>query len=112
MNKAGATNRTTTTEKSAQQFDMDVFAAKSKFFSATIEMGWQLALIVLVPLIVGIKLDKHYDSSPSYTLAGFMLAVAGGAAVVWKTVKAVAAEQAELETELSKVKKSKKGKKV
>lgn len=112
MSKAGATNRTTTTEKSAQQFDMDVFAAKSKFFSATLEMGWQLALIVLIPLIAGIKLDQHFKSSPSYTLAGFMLAIAGGAMVVWKTVKAVAAEQAELEAEMSKIKRNKKGKKV
>jgi F0F1-type ATP synthase assembly protein I len=112
MNKAGATNRTTTTEKSAQQFDMDVFAAKSKFFSATLEMGWQLALIVLIPLIAGIKLDQHFASSPSYTLAGFMLAIAGGAAVVWRTVKGVAAEQAELQAKLSKTNAKKKGKNV
>lgn len=98
MGKTAAKNKTTSTEETAQVY-MDTLAARSKFFTATLGMGWQLALTVLIPLVAGIQLDKHFNSSPSYTLAGFMLAVAGGAAVVWRSVKEVTAEQAEMEIE-------------
>lgn len=111
MSKAGVTKTTkTSTDKSGQQFDMDVLAAKSRFFAVTIGMGWRLALTVLIPLVAGIKIDQRFDSSPSYTLAGFMLAVAGGAVVVWDSVKQVNQEQAEEEAEAQAAAK-KKGKK-
>lgn len=106
MGKAAAKSKTTTPEISAQRY-MDVFDARNRFFAATLGMGWRLALTVLIPLIAGIKLDDHFNTSPSYTLAGFMLAVAGGAAVVWNSVKAVNAEQAELDK--PKTKRRKKG---
>ncbi len=98
MSKAGATKKTNaSTNNSGQQFDMDVLAAKSRFFAVTLGMGWRLALTVLIPLIAGIKIDDRFNSSPSYTLAGFMLAVAGGAVVVWDSIKQVNLEQAEVE---------------
>ena len=94
MGKAAATKKTTTSEDTALQY-LSVLDAKNKFFAATLGMGWRLAITVLVPLLAGIKLDQRFHTSPSYTLAGFMLAVAGGAAVVWSSVKEVNAEQAE-----------------
>ena len=103
MSTTGVTKKTkTSTDISGQQFDMDVFAARSRFFAVTLGMGWRLALTVLIPLVAGIKLDDKFNSSPSYTLAGFMLAIAGGAMVVWNTVKEVNAEQAELDAEKAK----------
>ncbi len=69
--------------------------AGSQFIGATLNMGWRLALTVLVPLIGGIQLDKHLHSSPSFTLGGMMLAAAAGSAAVWATIKQVNAEQAE-----------------
>jgi F0F1-type ATP synthase assembly protein I len=98
MVKSAATKKTTNTEEVVQLY-MDAFDSKSKFFAATLGMGWRLALTVLIPLVAGIQLDKHFNTSPSYTLAGFMLAVAGGAAVVWNSVKEVNAAQAEMEAE-------------
>jgi F0F1-type ATP synthase assembly protein I len=112
MGKAAAKPKTTTTDINAQEY-FDTFAAKSRFFSATLNMGWRLAITVLVPLVIGIKVDQHFKSSPSYTLAGFMLAVAGGAAVVWNSVKEVNQEQQEMEAEEAKNrKKTKKGAKI
>jgi F0F1-type ATP synthase assembly protein I len=112
MGKAAAKPKTTTTEDNAQEY-LDVFAAKSRFFSATLNMGWRLAITVLVPLVAGIKIDQHFKTSPSYTLAGFMLAVAGGAAVVWSSVKEVNQEQLDMEAEAAKTRKTtKKGAKV
>lgn len=58
-------------------------------------MGWRLALTVLIPLIGGIKLDQHLQTTPSFTLGGMMIAAAAGSAAVWATVKEVNAEQAE-----------------
>jgi F0F1-type ATP synthase assembly protein I len=110
MGKAAAKLKTTTTENDAQEY-IDVFAAKSKFFAATLNMGWRLALTVLIPLVAGIKLDQRFKTSPSYTLAGFMLAIAGGAIVVWKSVKEVTEEQIEMDAEEALAKK-KKGSKV
>ena len=98
MSKAGVTKNTkTSTTGSGHQFDMDVLAAKSRFFAVTLGMGWRLAITVLIPLIAGIKIDERFDSSPAYTLAGFMLAVAGGAVVVWDSVVQVNKEQADEE---------------
>ena len=112
MGKAAAKPKTTTTEQSAQDY-IDVFAAKSRFFSATLNMGWRLAITVLVPLVAGIKLDQRFKTSPSYTLAGFMIAVVGGAVVVWKSVKEVTEEQAEMDAEdAASAKQKKKGAKV
>lgn len=100
MGKAAAKSKTTTpaANDTTQQY-MDVLAAKNRFFAVTLNMGWRLALTVLIPLIAGIKLDDRFKTSPSYTLAGFFLAVAGGAMVVWSSVKEVNAEQAEEEAE-------------
>lgn len=109
MRKPAATIKTTTAEELSRTY-MDTLAARSQFFSATLGMGWRLALTVLIPLVAGIQLDKRYNSSPSLTLAGLMIAVAGGAVAVWKSVQEVTAEQAEMEAEeadmKAKIKKS------
>lgn len=65
------------------------FLARQQFLTTALNMGWQLAVAVLVPLLVGIWLDKKFNSAPSYTIVAFMLAVAMGATIVWKTVQGV-----------------------
>lgn len=96
MKKAAAQRDETTTvaqdelDAKLQKFNT---SAQKQFFGATFTLGWRLAITVLVPLVGGIKLDQHFHSSPSYTLAGFMIAAAAGAAAVWSTVKEVNKEQ-------------------
>jgi F0F1-type ATP synthase assembly protein I len=108
MGKAAAKPKTTTiADDSAQQY-MDVLTAKNRFFAATLGMGWRMAITVLVPLVAGIKLDQRFNTSPSLTLAGFMLAVAGAAAVVWNSVKEVNAAQAEADEAAAKKSKKRK----
>lgn len=108
MGKAAAKTKTTTSADDVSKY-MDILNARSKFLATTLGMGWRLAITVLVPLVGGIKIDQHFKSSPSYTLAGFFLSAAGGAAVVWNSVKQVNAEQAEEEAikNKSKVKEQK-----
>ncbi len=68
--------------------------AKRQFLAATSNMGWRLALTVIIPIVGGVKLDDHFKTSPSFTLLGLMLAVVAGTAAVWATIKEVNREQA------------------
>lgn len=47
----------------------------SLFFSMGLDMSWRLALSVLVPIIGGAELDKHFNSSPLLLIIGFALAI-------------------------------------
>jgi F0F1-type ATP synthase assembly protein I len=73
--------------------------AKGMFISATANMGFRLAVTVVVPIVAGVKLDEHFHSSPSWTLTGLFLAAAAGSAAVWSTIKQVNKEQAETENQ-------------
>jgi F0F1-type ATP synthase assembly protein I len=61
--------------------------ARRDFFVAALTMSWQLAIVVLVPLIGGFKLDESLNTSPALTLVGFFLAMAGTAAIVWRQLQ-------------------------
>lgn len=63
------------------------FAAQKTFVTSSINMGWQLAFTVLVPLIIGVKLDKHYHTTPSYTLAALFISIGFVVLVVARTIK-------------------------
>lgn len=56
---------------------------RKDFLLAATNMSWQLAIVVLVPIIGGFELDKKLDILPVLTIAGFMLAMIGMALVVW-----------------------------
>lgn len=96
MGKAAAKQTTTTAEDEIQQA-MKTLEAKQQFIGATLNMSWRLALTVVIPVVGGIKLDQHFDTSPSLTLAGFFLAVFGACMAVWGTVKEVNQLQADQE---------------
>jgi len=57
-------------------------AAKKQFVSATVGMGWRLAIAVLLPIVVGVKLDHHFHTSPAYTLIAFMGATIASVLIV------------------------------
>jgi F0F1-type ATP synthase assembly protein I len=49
----------------------------SLFISAALDMSWRLAIVVLVPIIGGFKLDQHFNTAPKLTVVGFLLALGG-----------------------------------
>jgi len=104
MGKAAAKKTATSAEDDIQQA-LDTFNAKQRFFTAALNMSWQLALMVVIPVVAGVKLDQKFDTSPSLTLTGFFLAAFAACTVVWNTVKDVNKLQADDE------KKNLKGKK-
>jgi F0F1-type ATP synthase assembly protein I len=62
-------------------------SARQQFVSAAFDMGWRLALTVLVPVFIGAWLDKRYDASPTYALTALFLSMAAAGFVVAKTLK-------------------------
>lgn len=53
------------------------FYQQSLFFSLALDMTWQLALVVIVPIVGGYLLDHHFHTTPWLTVIGFALAGAG-----------------------------------
>jgi F0F1-type ATP synthase assembly protein I len=47
------------------------------FLVSALTMSWQLAIVVLVPIIGGHELDIHLKTSPYLTIVGFGLAALG-----------------------------------
>lgn len=52
------------------------------FLMAVLDISWQLAIVVLVPIIGGFELDKHIGTTPVLTVIGFVLAMAGTFVVI------------------------------
>ena len=59
----------------------------SQFLGAALNMSWQLAIVVLVPILVGSQLDKRLDLSPTMTVIGFIVAMAGTGVIMWRQLQ-------------------------
>ncbi len=64
-----------------------ISSARQDFLIAAANMSWQLALVVLIPVIGGVKLDEHFNTLPVWTIIGFVVALVGMAAVVWRQLQ-------------------------
>ncbi len=52
------------------------------FIGGVLDMSWQLAIVVLVPIIGGYELDKHFHTSPDLIIIGFVVAMLGTFVVI------------------------------
>ena len=59
----------------------------SLFFSMGLDMSWRLALSVLVPIIGGVELDKHFGTAPVLLIAGFVVAIALAIVTIRRTLQ-------------------------
>ncbi len=57
------------------------------FVSMALDMSWRLAIVVLVPIIGGFKLDEVLHLTPLLTITGFVLAMGGMALVLWRMLR-------------------------
>jgi len=103
--KAAAGAKTTTEDVAKQYLIAD---ARNQFIAITINMGWRLAIAFVVPIIIGVKLDEHFKTSPAYTLSAFMLGVFASVVIIKDTIKEVNEEQAAEEAIENKGKKKSK----
>jgi F0F1-type ATP synthase assembly protein I len=62
----------------------------SVFVNMALDMSWRLAIVVLVPIIGGFKLDEALQTTPVFIITGFFLAMGGMALVMWRTLKVAA----------------------
>lgn len=53
---------------------------------AALDMSWRLAIVVLVPIIGGYQLDRHFGIEPALTLLGFLLSMVGVFIILKQTV--------------------------
>lgn len=66
----------------------DAHQQRSSFMSVAFGMSWQLAVIVLLPIIGGYKVDAAAHSTPLWTLIGLALALGGSIYVVKRSLAA------------------------
>lgn len=84
-----ARGRSTVQVDPVQQSLDSALNAKRLFVVSTLNMGWQLAGTVIIPVFIGVKLDQRFNSRPSYTLAALVLAIFGAVLVVKNNINAV-----------------------
>lgn len=89
MNKAAAPRKTTTKAGDDIERWTKAASAKQQFATSTLDMGWQMALMVILPVLLGVWLDSKFDTSPSLTLVALFIAISGSAWVIYKTVSEV-----------------------
>lgn len=77
----------TSSNQTPTQVDQSYVAARKQFFAAAANMSWQLSIVVLVPIVGGFELDKKFNTLPALTIVGFIIAMAGMAAVVWRQLQ-------------------------
>ncbi|MBI3624431.1 AtpZ/AtpI family protein [Candidatus Saccharibacteria bacterium] len=64
-----------------------MMSAKQQFVSAAFDMGWRLALTVLVPVFIGAWLDRRYNTAPTWALTALFLSIGAAGLVVSATLK-------------------------
>lgn len=62
--------------------------ARQQFLVAAMNMSWQLAVVVLVPVIGGVELGKTLGAPSPWTFTGLAVALVGSCLVMWRAVQA------------------------
>jgi F0F1-type ATP synthase assembly protein I len=67
------------------KYDQAVFQ-QNLFIAMALNMSWQLAIVVIIPLVGGYKIDEHFNTLPVFTLIGLLVAFAGTGMVLYRVV--------------------------
>jgi F0F1-type ATP synthase assembly protein I len=59
---------------------------RTVFMGMALNMTWQLALTVIIPVVGGFKVDEALKSSPWFTVLGFVVAAVGTMLVLKRIV--------------------------
>lgn len=92
MAKTSVASKSTRNTKSATDMSSDDTVKESSsqrnvFVNMALTMSWQLAIVVLVPIFAGAKLDKTTGSGETYTFVGLGVALIGSIAVMWRAMQ-------------------------
>ena len=58
-----------------------------QFVQMALNMGWQLAVVVLIPVAGGAQLDKALNTNHIFLFIGLALALIGTVLVMWRTMQ-------------------------
>lgn len=94
MGKRAIRKRTARIKSDPVMDQLNTVSARSMLVGNIVSMGWRLALTVLVPLFLGVQLDKKFDTAPSITLAAFFIAIFGAGLLIAKAYSQIQTEQA------------------
>jgi hypothetical protein len=89
MNKNAPTKSTPSPTTSKVQNSTETVSPGKEFLMANLSMSWKLAIVVMVPIVGGFKLDEKLGWTPTLTILGFVLAMAGTAFVLWQVSQQV-----------------------
>lgn len=59
--------------------------ASSVFVSMALDMSWRLAVVVIIPIVIGATIDDHYKVGALYLIIGLVLALALAILVVYQS---------------------------
>lgn len=59
---------------------------KAVFFVSLLDLTWQMAIVIIVPIVGGYYLDKAAGSSPAFLILGFLVAMGGFFLVVKRMI--------------------------
>jgi len=102
-----ATDRQPQSDKPVQKAggvssSIDPAVYNSMFVSMVLNMSWQLAIVVIVPIVGGYMLDQRLHSSPVLVLSGLVVAVLATCGILWRTVKLANSRVAALQPKVGK----------
>lgn len=60
---------------------------RQTFFVMALNMSWQLAIVVLGPIIGGAELDRHLGTGYALTMVGLIVAIVASSVVVWRALQ-------------------------
>lgn len=89
MNKKKTAGSSSKAAKSQMTDFEKSMAAKNQFLVTTMNMSWQLAIVVLLPILGGHYLDQKLGNGHLFLIIGFILAVGGMALVVRRQLKLI-----------------------
>jgi hypothetical protein len=82
MDSSTTPNKKTSPARDEKTDPLTTAQLRSSFYAAALSMGWQLAIVVIVPIVGGYYLDQHFHVAAAWEIAGFVVALLGFFVVV------------------------------
>ncbi|HEY4964646.1 MAG TPA: hypothetical protein VIH90_08210 [Candidatus Saccharimonadales bacterium] len=88
MNQTNAPKKTPSPRGLKQTKGVDTGSnPTSVFISMVLDMTWRLALVVIIPIVLGSYLDTHFKKNYTFVLLGLLLALVGAVSVIYQSYK-------------------------
>lgn len=83
MDESSTTPKKKTSPAVGEKTDpLTTMEARSTFIAAALSMGWQLAIVVVIPIVGGYYLDQKLNLAATWEIVGFIVALLGFVVVV------------------------------